>query len=280
MVTQNFCGGRYAHPFRIYKKTLQTLVLKLFLFIFCFIGSMQAISPAVFVAVYEDDDLSCKTCHLRLGLGGFSAPNKEISTKTYGGYLNADMGFGIGNTQTFRVDLEILLGLGKLDIDNTPYSFVSGDRAFMLEIHPSVGVNILSQNYPLYLSVGYRGEAYNIAKNKGYERALNSATLELNGALPTQSGFSIEYALGYDYLFAGSYKFGEVSGNSALNNGYTLRASLGFSHKLTENTLYYVRAIGKYHNLSTSKPLDSNGVNLSMPATQNYVGMVEIGIGF
>ncbi len=145
------------------------------------------------------------------------------------------------------------------------------------EVRPKVGLNLASKEVPLFLNLAYTLDGYSTNQNQsGYANLLHQVGLELEGILPTQSGFNIEYALGYDYLFAGSYKFGGVSGNSTISNGYTLRASLGFSHKLTENTLYYVRAIGKYHNLSSSKPLN----NLSMPATQNYVAMVEFGIGF
>ena len=250
-------------------------------------GNAWALSAGVYAAMIGAstkgpicDSETCKES-TRVGLGGFYMPTKELDSQSYGGYLAIDgaITFG-GNERRFLVGIEANLGGGRVESKNTTYTFAPDNRtAIALEIRPKFGFNLISQNTPLFLSIAYTADLYQTTNKKdtrGYDRMLNQVGLELEGILPTQSGFNIEYALGYDYLFAGSYKFGEVSGNSAISNGYTLRASLGFSHKLTENTLYYVRAIGKYHNLSSSKLLN----NLSMPATQNYVAMVEFGIGF
>ena len=224
----------------------------------------------------------CMNEIIRFGIGGHYVDSAQINTTSYGGYINLEF---IDSTKNNRVQVVLSgkLGWDKHTFASTSPSVVksSKDLAMFFEVRPKVGLNLASKEVPLFLNLAYTLDGYSTKQNQsGYANLLHQVGVELEGALPTQSGFTIEYALGYDYLFAGSYKFGEVSGNSALNNGYTLRASLGFSHKFTENTLYYVRAIGKYHNLSTSKPLDSNGVNLSMPATQNYVGMIEFGIGF
>lgn len=231
----------------------------------------------------EQNPDKCKKEDIRFGVGGHYVDSAQINTTSYGGYINLDMIMVSSENNRTKAVLSGKLGWDKHTFASTSPSVVksSRDLAMFFELRPKVGLNLASKEVPLFLNLAYTLEGYSTKQNQGgYANLLHQVGVELEGALPTQSGFTIEYALGYDYLFAGSYKFGEVSGNSAINNGYTLRASLGFSHKLTENTLYYVRAIGKYHNLSTSKPLDSNGVNLSMPATQNYVGMIEFGIGF
>ena len=220
----------------------------------------------------------CMNEIIRFGIGGHYVDSAQINTTSYGGYINLDI---IDSTKNNRVQVGLSgkLGWDKHTFANTSPSVVknSKDLAMFFEVRPKVGLNLASKEVPLFLNLAYTLDGYSTKQNQsGYANLLHQVGLELEGILPTQSGFNIEYALGYDYLFAGSYKFGGVSGNSAISNGYTLRASLGFSHKLTENTLYYVRAIGKYHNLSSSKPLN----NLSMPATQNYVAMVEFGIGF
>ena len=267
---------------------------KSFLRIVCIIsvltGNVWALSAGVYGAIigastkgHLCDSETCKES-ARIGLGGFYMPTKELDSQSYGGYLAIDGALNFGTQRRFLFGIEANLGGGRAESKNTTYTFAPDNRtAIIMEIRPKFGFNFTSQNAPLFLSIVYTADLHqttNTKDTKGYNRMLNQVGVELEGALPTQSGFTIEYALGYDYLFAGNYKFGEVSGNSTINNGYTLRASLGFSHKLTENTLYYLRVIGKYYNLSPSKPLDSNGVNLSMPATQNYTGMVEFGIGF
>lgn len=264
--------------------------------IFCFVGflllpsltlaSVAARTSAIYAAMRsyqycQENPDKCMNEIVRIGIGGHYVDNAQINTQGYGGHLNLEI---IDSSRSNRVQFGIITRFGwdKQTFTSTAPSFAKHDSAFLLEVRPKVGLNLLSQNASLFLNLAYTLDGYATSKNStsGYSMLAHQVGLELEGILPTQSGFNIEYALGYDYLFAGNYKFGEVSGSSTISNGYTLRASLGFSHKLTENTLYYMRVIGKYHNFSSSKALDSNGVNLFMPATQNYVGMVEFGIGF
>ncbi|RDU53411.1 hypothetical protein [Helicobacter sp. MIT 01-3238] len=242
-----------------------------------YMGAFCAINPA-----------ECPKEPARLGMGVQYAQVQEGKTQTLGGYLS--MNVGITSTEGKRVRFSVggLAGAGNSDSKNfkANHTSVKNELALFWELYPRLGINIATKKYPLYLNIDLIGEGYSskINRENGYTNALFSAGIGLEGIIPTTNRFAIEYGASYNYIFAGYYWFGQTGDDKqSTMSGYSYgaKAHIGFSYAASEKYSYYLRFVGKYQDLSASKPISANGgTSLNYPATTNIIGMLEMGFGF
>ena len=226
--------------------------------------------------------LFCESCPdnvVRLGVGGMYgeyADTEAAGINLAGGYINF---YARGASPKERVQfvLDTHFGANKGNMGNFP---VSADRSDTLgvffEVRPMLGLNLLTQSFPLYLNIAYTFNLTNSDSGKnntnGFVNYLHQVGAELEGIIRRSERLRYEYSAGYDYVFSGFYRARADGAQTNLSGySYGVRASLGFAYNLSESVHYYMKLKAKYYNLAQS------GIH---PHTQQYIGMLELGVGF
>ena len=275
-------------------KTLKSLIIYLVCgFGACGVGWAHSSSSAI-AASFAASHYShmCKyhgVCHLfcescpdnvvRIGVGGMYGQyegGEASGLNLAGGYINF-YARGASPKERVQIALDAHFGANKGNMGNFP---VSADRADTLgiftEVRPMLGLNLLTQNFPLYLNIAYTFNLTNSDSGKnntnGFVNYLHQVGVELEGIIKSSEKLRYEYSVGYNYVFSGFYR-SRLDGAQTDLGGYNygVRASLGFAYNLSESVHYYMKLKAKYYNLAQS------GI---YPHTQQYIGMLELGIGF
>lgn len=203
----------------------------------------------------------------RIGVGGVYGEYRPIDTKHTGGFFTIqfrDLVDNVKNVETFQFALDGRVGGSQ---GNEPFFFAD----FLIKS----GINLsFSHTYPLYLNVLYNFERYYTDRKQATQmmRQLHQVGVELEGIIKSSERLRYEYSVGYDYIFSGFYRARADGAQTNLDGyNYGVRASLGFAYNLSESVHYYMKLKAKYYNLAQS------GI---YPHTQQYIGMLELGIGF
>ncbi len=221
---------------------------------------------------------SCPDNVMRIGVGGMYGEyrSEDFVSNLAGGYLNI-YARGASPKERVQFALDMHFGANKGNMGNFPVSMDRSDTlGVFLEVRPMLGLNLLTQNFPLYLNIAYTFNLTNSDSGKnntnGFVNYLHQIGAELEGIIKSSEKLRYEYSVGYDYVFSGFYR-SRLDGAQTDLGGYNygVRASLGFAYNLSENVHYYMKLKAKYYNLSQI------GI---YPHTQQYIGMLEFGVGF
>lgn len=210
---------------------------------------------------------------IRLGLGGLYGNYKSsVSGSDYtnkGGYLTI-LGRGITNDSRFLTEGGGDIALGSYTAGGQSGSMGHSDILF------NIGYNLLSEAHPLYLKLEYNYTNFSekLTQNR-FSTSLHQIGVGVLGFIPTAGKLRYEYSAGYYYIPAAAHYMGDTS--SALDGySYALKAHMGLSYQASEKLGYFMNLKAKYYDLARSKL----GENLSYPASQNLVGMLEVGVQF
>ncbi|MWV60914.1 hypothetical protein DCO58_12375 [Helicobacter saguini] len=203
--------------------------------------------------------------------------NAQASASGYGGYLH--LGYESILAYRFLASIDGLIAGGVRDLKGDTLSRFKPHAAFLnLEGNLKFGVNILTDNAPLFISPLLRVEKF---LSSGFDRTLYHLGGDIQGKIPIGGNQSyVLYGGGYTYIVGEGYTFkGGASVNSIIENRYNygIHAHLGFSSKLSEHMSYYVKVLGKFYSLKASDVATLNNVDISYPATNAYSVMLEIG---
>lgn len=59
-----------------------------------------------------------------------------------------------------------------------------------------------------------------------------------------------------------------------------MSANIGFEYEISKGISTYLKLIGKYQNISTPPSATVNSATINYPASNNFAGMLEVGLGF
>lgn len=235
-----------------------------------FLGTMVSSSLAL-----NCEESNCKS--LRIGVGGayhsLNATGADISST--GGYLS----FAARGTLKQRLMSEISgkVGVGSAEASGSYFATLDEKPlSVFTEASFKIGLNVLSKQLPLFVNAVYGWDNFSTnTKDKGIGLSRELGGVELEGFLPTSNTSKIEYLVGYYHFFAGNYLLQNDVSSKLGGSDYMIKASLGYASDITPNLGFYIKAIGKYENMSTSK---FTATSVNYPASTNYVGMIELGI--
>ena len=209
----------------------------------------------------------------QIGLGGQYDNFGGKDIKSYSGYLalegksvfwqRAQIGIGgrIGGGSTLAQNAN---DLGITDKNNL----------FIIDYYAKLGVNIAGKNAPLFVKLVLENNKHNgaVGKGSGLERQISMLGGELEGYIPLGNSY-LDYGAGYAWVGIGKYTLNNVT-LEIKDYSYTINAYIGYSAHITQNTMYYVRFIGKYFDLQSAS---NDYSSLVYPHSKDFVGMIEIG---
>ncbi|MWV60918.1 hypothetical protein DCO58_12355 [Helicobacter saguini] len=215
-------------------------------------------------------------CHTgEVGIGGIYSGfggNNDANGSAYGGYIKASaqsVYYG-----RLALSAEVLAGGGMLNVSGASLNGIAQNSGYIAyELLPSIGFNVASKNAPLFVKAQIGAD---VIDNKGsLNRDLFYTGVELDGRVPLNSNFAIDYNLRYGWIFAGGYKF-TSGGDNLFLTGYNhrIQASIGFDVRMTEDYAFYLKAIGRYYGLNKTEVANGN----SYPAANSYSVMLELGV--
>ncbi|WP_289181158.1 hypothetical protein [Helicobacter japonicus] len=235
-------------------------------------GFLGAITSLGFAADCEETNCSS----FRIGVGGayHTLDGKEASISSTGGYLSfAARGI---LKQRLMSELSGKVGVGSAKASESYFATLDEKPlSVFTEASFKIGLNISSKQLPLFVNAVYGWDNFSTnTKDKGIGLSRELGGVEIEGFLPTRNNSKIEYLVGYYHFFAANYLLQNDVSSKLGGTNYMIKASLGYASNITPNLGFYIKAIGKYENMSASK-LTATSVNY--PASTNYVGMIELG---
>ncbi len=217
-----------------------------------------------------------------IGVGGFyeNANGNETKITNYGGFLS----IGGSDVLFHRVQagIDMKFGYGSNNLSGTNLANLNSGSIFSIDIMGKLGVNVATQNSPLFINLIFGPEL--ILSNSGIGRNLYYIGGGIEGKLALSEKLKLTYSAGYGYIvnaIASVYSLGENHVESALI-GYNqlFMASLGTQIKVSEHIDFYLKAFGKYYDLNNSKEVQVNGNAISMPSIKTWQAGLEAGISF
>lgn len=250
---------------------MQLKFLRNLLLTFGFLGAITSLSLAA-----DCEETNCSS--FRIGVGGAyhtldgKGANNISST---GGYLS----FAARGTlkQRLMSELSGKVGVGSAKASGAYFATLDEKPlSVFTEASFKIGLNISSKHLPLFVNAVYGWDNFSTnTKDKGVGLSRELGGAELEGFLPTRNNSKIEYLVGYYHFFAGNYLLQNDVSSKLGGTNYMIKASLGYVSNITPNLGFYIKAIGKYENMSDSK---LTATNVNYPASTNYVGMIELGL--
>ncbi|MWV60962.1 hypothetical protein DCO58_12135 [Helicobacter saguini] len=218
--------------------------------------------------------ISNNTCYIgEAGVGGFYSGfggNNDASANAYGGYFK--IAYDGVYRNRFLWGNEVAVGGGMLNVSGAALSGIAQSSGyFNYEILIKLGLNVSSVRAPLFVKVQVGLD--NIENKGSLNRDLFYTGLELDGRVPLSSRVGLDYNLRYGWIFAGGYNFGNSANSFLTGYNHRIQASLGFDVKMTENTAFYLRAVGRYYGLQNSTAVN----NVSYPVANGYSAGLELG---
>lgn len=178
-----------------------------------------------------------------------------------------------------QVGLLVRGGYGSNSLKGTfPTTLKTKADYFFLDVKLKAGWNILSKDYPLFLNVF--GEIVSQTPKKSFGRAHTVVGLELEGSAPVGENLKLTYGAGYGVL-AASYYYEDVRADAPNSmKNFEVSANVGVNYELSSGYAYFARIIGKYQKIGASNTVTYQNASVSYPASNNYAGMLEMGIEF
>lgn len=214
---------------------------------------------------------------LRIGVGGlYSSYDADIGGRDFtatGGYLTfVGRGFSADGRFWSEGGTD---GISFASLQEKDSS--SNKTLYRGAAHIKYGVNIASQNAPIYLGVGYSWDlgTQRFADSMQLRHTMHLVGLDLQGFIYGNGKMSVEYNVGYWYPFYIAYTIDDAH-SRIKDYSYIIKAHIGFSYKLSEKLAYFMNLKAKYDDWAKT----ATGYGASYPKTQNLTGMVEIGLQF
>lgn len=213
-------------------------------------------------------------CYIgEVGVGGFYSGfggNSDANGNTRGGYFKS--AYDILFYNRFLWGGEFVVGGGMLNVSGVSLSGIAQSSGYLnYEILFKLGFNVSSVNAPLFIK--FEVGLDNIDNKGSLNRDLFYTGVELDGRVPLSSRIGLDYNLRYGWIFVGRYNFGNSANSFLTGYNHRIQASLGFDVKITENTSFYLRAVGRYYGLQSSSAVN----NVSYPVANGYSAGVELG---
>lgn len=208
----------------------------------------------------------------QVGIGGayYNFGGEDVSSA--GGYLAGEARFFV--FQRVQSVFGVRIGGGQSKAYQMPD--VAEKSGFMIsDQYFKIGANIASLNTPLYINLLAESNSHD--SRHGLSRKLKLLGADIEGAMPLGNISCFEYSLGYTYTTnQSSYVIGDKTSYIQRDpfKSYILSASIGLSRKLSLQTIFYTKLIGKYQNLKAS--FYSDGAQ-GYPSSANIVAMLEFG---
>ena len=247
----NIKGGT---KFLLFGGFMQLKFLRNSLLAFGFLGAITSLGFAA-----DCEETNCSS--FRIGVGGayHTLDGKEASISSTGGYLSfAARGI---LKQRLMSELSGKVGVGSAKASESYFATLDEKPlSVFTEASFKIGLNISSKQLPLFVNAVYGWDNFSTnTKDKGIGLSRELGGIEI---------------VGYYHFFAGNYLLQNDVSSKLGGTNYMIKASLGYASNITPNLGFYIKAIGKYENMSASK-LTATSVNY--PASTNYVGMIELG---
>ena len=217
-----------------------------------------------------------KSCaYGQIGIGGqyYNFGGKDISS--YGGYLSLESRSVLW--QRFQTALGGRIGGGSTSAQNTgDLSITDKNNLFTLDYYVKIGLNIAGKNAPLFVNLVVEDNKHDgrIGKGSGLERQITTLGGDIEGYIPLGNMSYLDYGAGYAWAGIGKYTLTNGVVLNIKDYSYTINAYIGYSKHITQNTMWYVKLIGKYFDL---KDATNDSSTLVYPSSKDFVGMIEIG---
>lgn len=236
----------------------------------------------MFLSVFGSMVYADSSSDIRIGFGGlYSTHQSGVGGKEFnatGGYLTL-IGRDFSKDGRFFGD-----GGGELAFARSvEKGSSSGNLYFFGEAHLKYGVNLSSNNRPLYLNLGYSWDSIltdfastpESQKAVGLRTNLHLVGIDLQGFIHRGERLTLEYNVGYWYPFYGAY-YGDGVYSRIKDYSQVFKAQVGFAYKISPKISYFMNLKAKYYDLAKSH-LNST---FTYPKAQNLVGMLELGLQF
>ncbi len=216
----------------------------------------------------------------RIGVGGLYGMNKtsDATTTDTGGYLTLLARNILNQRVLFEVGLDI--GLGPSTVSGT---YLSKPKAWVDTFsHAKIGLNLVPRAHnPLFINLGYSfdqhitGAYWTNNVDQSFRSAGHYIGLELQRFINADQRLHFEYAIGYWYMFHG-YHYLESARSNIDDFSYAIKGQVGFGYNISSRLEFFMNAKVRYYNIAASH----QNSTWSYKATDNLIGMVELGIGF
>lgn len=212
-----------------------------------------------------------------VGIGGayYNLNNSDMLSQAYYLYLGSRYVW----SARAQVGLDVRVGVAKNTLEGTfPPTLKNNVSYLFFDIKLKGGWNILSKDYPLFINIF--GQMVGQAPESSFGRAYSLLGLELEGSAPVGENLKLTYGVGYGWLY-GAYFYERERArvpNSASN--FEINANVGINYEFGNGYAYFARIVGKYQKIGTSNAITYQNASVSYPASNNYAGMLEMGIEF
>lgn len=246
-------------------------------------SSAALVSSSKIASKKDCEDAFCEFG--RIGVGGayYGVQANGVDIGGYAGYVS----LGVKEVMKGRVQVGIdgFVGGGKSELKGSTLANLSTNPNLLIYgFGARVGVNVLTKSAPLFVSLTVDVDGYNAnpRNSNGFYRSLGLAGVALDGEIPTSSKTRILYGASYSWIFGATYKFGDsakVNVSRSIDN-YAVSANIGFEYEISKGISTYLKLIGKYQNISTPPSATVNSAAINYPSSNNFAGMLEVGLGF
>ncbi|MCX2717676.1 hypothetical protein OQH61_08005 [Helicobacter sp. MIT 21-1697] len=212
---------------------------------------------------------------LKIGIGGvyiLQQPSDEKDITNTSAYLALRSRYSFLQ-ERILLQLEVETNIGKTKRERNKSNSLRMEN-FLL----GAGVNLLTPNTPLYLSVMYGMDNFEYwASNSWVDNGLMFVGADLQGFIKSNH-LTFEYNVGYHYVLTGYY---EQNQNNYVrvdtdSSSYAIKGGIGFVYDITQHIGLFMNLRAKYYNIAASK---FNAI-FTRPTTKHFLGGVEVGIKF
>lgn len=213
---------------------------------------------------------------LKIGIGGvysLKQPSGEKDITNTSAYL-ALRGRSSLLQERFLLQFDSESNFGKDKRDKSKSNSFRMDNVLL-----GAGVNLLTPNAPLYLSImgSLDGFEYS-ASNTWIDNELLLVGADLQGFIK-RNRLTFEYNVGYHYVLSGYYEQNQNNNDVRVDtdsSSYAIKGGVGFVYDITEEIGVFMNLRARYYNIAASK-FDAT---FTRPATKHFLGGVEVGIKF
>lgn len=219
------------------------------------------------------EDKRCVLGHIGVGGAYYDFGSADISS--YAAYLSLESRYVYH--RRFQSIIGGRIGGGSTSAQNTgDLSITDKNNLFTLDYYVKIGLNIAGKNAPLFVNLVVEDNKHDgrIGKGSGLERQITTLGGDIEGYIPLVNMSYLDYGAGYAWAGIGKYTLTNDVVLNIKDYSYTINAYIGYSKHITQNTMWYVKLIGKYFDL---KDATNDSSTLVYPSSKDFVGMIEIG---
>ena len=228
------------------------------------------------------EDTNCEFGRIGIGGGYYGLQGSNANADSYIGYVS--LGIKEVYKARFQGAFDIVLGGGRGNLKGSafPQGISKSGDVFIFEPTIKFGVNVLTKRVPLFVNIVGGIEGYRLGFNNDstFRRVAGLVGVELNGEIPAGDRLRFTYGAGYSWIARVDYDFGKTTtiAKGSIKN-YAVNANIGLEYDLPKGLYTYAKLIGKYQHNNATSSATYNGMQVSYPASDNFVGMLEIGLG-